>query len=578
MHTKNVPKQPSNNLRVLVASTNPSSSPSTLQILQRLKRQSNSVTVTVLESNEEYDESLAVSLCDSADILVVAPIDARTLGKVLNGITDNLLLEVLRSWDVSKKVVLIPAMSTHMWDNPMTRKQLSKIRRKWNWFRVLSPILWDFQRGEKNIISEDGIEELFEVVQNEVDLMNMEQDLNLDVSSNSHQALSSAFPKKGRILPPELWTMILDFTGDWELAKTLNVYTNIPTPQEWRRPHETAQHYMQDLEWTLLTGNIEDVKRFIEGRPTPPRWLSRLCIKLIMRFAKISVLSYLETHHHDLFWATFGRTFLPDKASSVFGQPAILEYWRTSPSFLKQEYTVEAIDGASRAGFVHVLDWWHHSGLPLWYTEAALEQASSKGNIDVLEWWKKASRTDESSNSPKTDGTVASSDGSIQTITSPSGPSPLRLLPGKSISLAAQAGHLAVIKWWLDSGIPFPHEADVVRLASAHGHVDILDLWYHRKQHFQNMPIDNQVLVVATKAGHVEVLEWWATVARGQMRGSGGARPRGVRVEYKTCEIEEALEDGVEGDRGDQIRRWWARNGLNLGLGTSEWMKTKVLT
>jgi hypothetical protein len=35
----------------------------------------------------------------------------------------------------------------------------------------------------------------------------------------------------------------------------------------------------------------------------------------------------------------------------------------------------DAMDGASRAGFVDVLDWWLHSGLPLRYSERALEAA-----------------------------------------------------------------------------------------------------------------------------------------------------------------------------------------------------------
>ncbi|KAK5049141.1 hypothetical protein LTR16_010994, partial [Cryomyces antarcticus] len=77
------------------------------------------------------------------------------------------------------------------------------------------------------------------------------------------------------------------------------------------------------------------------------------------------------------------------------------------------------------------------------------------------------------------------------------------------------------------------------------------------------MIFDNQVLVGATKMGHADVLEWW--------------KNSGLRVEYKTCDVEEALEDGLEGRRGEEVRRWWARNGLNLGIGTSEWMKTKFL-
>jgi len=101
----------------------------------------------------------------------------------------------------------------------------------------------------------------------------------------------------------------------------------------------------------------------------------------------------------------------------------------------------------------------------------------------------------------------------------------------------------------------------VAKLASTHGHVLILDFW--RKLRGEKMLFDNQVLVGATKMGHADVLEWW--------------KKSGLRVEYKTCDIEEALEDGVEGEKGRVVRRWWARNGLNLGVGTSEWMRTKVL-
>jgi len=132
---------------------------------------------------------------------------------------------------------------------------------------------------------------------------------------------------------------------------------------------------------------------------------------------------------------------------------------------------------------------------------------------------------------------------------------------GKSISYATQSGSLPTLRWWSESSIAFPHEDTVAKLASTHGHVHILDFW--RKLRGEKMLFDNQVLVGATKMGHADVLEWW--------------KKSGLRVEYKTCDIEEALEDGVEGEKGRVVRRWWARNGLNLGVGTSEWMRTKVL-
>ncbi|PPJ49583.1 hypothetical protein CBER1_01898 [Cercospora berteroae] len=486
-------------------------------------------------------EQEAAELCQWADLLVLAPLDANNLAKMLHGHTDNLVLEVLRSWDVSKKILLLPGMSSPMWENPMTKKQLTKIRKKWNWVQVLQPMLWAFVDEQKRLISWDAADDLVEAVRNQVDLMNI--GAGLDVSPHHKSCFTPASKQAGSMLPPELWTMIIDYTGDWELAQTLHIYTNLKPPAEWTS-HTSPQgprNYMEALELTLLRGNLADVKHFVTAHSVP-RWLSKLCIKLIMRFAMTDLLVHLETNHTDLFWATFGHTFLPDKASSVFGRIEILEFWRTSPSFLTKEYNCEALDGASRAGFVNVLEWWQQAGLPLKFTEAALEQASSQGHISVLDWWKAQS--------------TAADDSSVSVD-----PSKVRLKPGKSICYATQNGHTEVVDWWLRSGIAFPHEDTVSKLASTHGHVDILQLWHEAKG--SKMIFDNQVLVGATKSGNVDVLEWW--------------KKSGLKVEYKTCDVEEALEDGYEGERGMEVRRWWARNGLNLGVGTSEWMKTKVL-
>ncbi|GAB1743819.1 hypothetical protein NU219Hw_g737t1 [Hortaea werneckii] len=492
-------------------------------------------------------EQEAVELSEWADLLVLAPMDANTLSKMLHGHTDDLLTETLRSWNVSKKILMIPGMSSLMWENPMTKKQLTKIRRKWNWIQVLQPILWSFEEGKKKIASWETTDELVDAVRNQVDLMNIGQDM--DVSPTARMVGYTAESGKDGSrqstsrLPPELWTIIFDFTGDWELAQTLHIYTNLLPPADWTS-HTSPQGprgYMEALELTILRGDLKDVEAFIASHSVP-RWLSKLCIKLIMRFAMTPLLAHLEANHKDLFWATFGHTFLPDKASSVFGRTEILEFWRTSPSFLTKEYNTEALDGASRAGFVNVLEWWQHSALPLKFTEAALEQASAQGHLPVLEWWKQQSTT--------VDDMSVSVDSSK-----------VRLKPGKSICYATQNGHTEIVRWWCQSGIPFPHEDTVAKLASTHGHTDILQLWHELKG--SKMIFDNQVLVGATKNGNVRVLEWW--------------KRSGLKVEYKTCDVEEALEDGDEGERGMEVRRWWARNGLNLGVGTSEWMKTKVL-
>ncbi|KAF2139356.1 uncharacterized protein K452DRAFT_320487 [Aplosporella prunicola CBS 121167] len=542
-------------------------SPIDRDIVAHLAARDNVEVRTILDTapfdNHDQVEQAAAAMCSWADLLVLAPLDANSFAKMLHGVTDNQILEIVRSWDVSKRVLLVLGMSTLMWENPMTKKQLSKIRRKWNWVRVLQPLLWAFESGsgsKKYLPWEESREELLGAIQNQVDLMQLGHDVDLTLGHASKNSLSVRSARKTtRSLPPEIWSMILDFTNDWELAKALNVYTTLPTPQSWQRAasKEGPQTLMEKLEWAILAGTLDDVKALFNAHPAPP-WLSTQAIRIIMRFGMVSLLKYLEEYHKDLFWASFGHAFLPDKASAVFGRVEILEYWRTSPTFLNKEYTIDAVDGASRAGFVHVLEWWRKSGLPLKYTEAALEQASSKGQIEVLDWWKNASMREDGQ--VRAGGDESESEGATASPLSRRR-GPLRLKPGKAIAFATQAGSRETLQWWVTSSVPFSHEDTVAKLASTHGHVGILDFWH--SLHGEKMIYDNQVLVGATKMGHRDVLEWW--------------KCSGLRVEYKTCDIEEALEDGVEGVKGQQVRRWWAENGLNLGVGTSEWMRTKLL-
>jgi hypothetical protein len=525
--------------------------------------------------NIEFYRLQAYQLCEWADMMVLAPIDADTFAKMLHGITDSLLLEILRGWDISKKILLVPGMTRLMWENPTTKKQLSKIRRKWQWVRVLQPILWHYNHGQKTILPWDGFNELVDVVKNQAELMVIGHDVDIATSGGAH--LSRCNMESGALLPPEIWHLIFEFVGDWELSRALHINANIPTPLEWQkakeRPKEKVHRYMRSLEWTILTCPDDQIIEKLETAPEGMRYLSSLCVKLIIKFCLTSVLAFLETSFKDVFWSSFGQKLLPTKASAVYGRTEILEWWRTSPSFLSKDYTAEAIDGASKSGFVHVLDWWLKSGLPLKYTEVALEQASSKGHIMVLEWWKQVSLHPEGFNRDSTSrhrhGLPGNGDMQGQTTPSESHPS-LHLKPGKALLAAAQNNQPLVLRWWDSSGIPTSFSESVARVASQHGHVAVLDTWRELKG--EEMTFDNQVLVQATKNGHVGVLEWWKNYSIGQED-----RPSG-RVEYKTCDIEEALEDCVGSQaQEDAVKRWWAKNGLNLGVGVSEWTRVKVL-
>lgn len=496
----------------------------------------------------EVAQRQASELVEWADLLVLAPIDADTLAKMMCGMSDTLLLEVLRSWDASKRILLIPGMSTQMWENPVTKRQMSKLHRKWGWIRVMPPILWHYDKANnpRRVVEWDGFNEVVGIIKNQADFLKLGHDIEI----SAQPATPPAATKKARTtLPPEIWSMIFEFTNDWELATCFGVFTNLemPTSQGWRRepkdPNDPLQVFMHELEWTLLTADTQAVCDKLARAPPSFRDLSALAVHLIFKFSLTGVLAYLEANHAHIFKCFDGKT-IPTKASAYYGRTDILDWWARSPSFLEKQYDAEALNGASGRGFVHVLEWWRRSGLPLKYTETAFENASSNGHVHVLEWWREAGLQDPSI-VPK---------------------------PGRSLLAAAQWGQLAVIRWWEESGIPVGHQDAVCKMASRWGQVKVLDLWRQLRGD-DKLQFDNQILIEPTYHAHIPVLEWWRKYAHGELPGMGGRK--GNRVEYRTMDVEEALEDSL----GDQtkVRRWWAENGLNLGLGTSEWMKTRYL-
>lgn len=77
--------------------------------------------------NDKYDRGdqvLHIELRKWADLFCVAPLDANTLAKFVNGICDNTLTCVWRAWDFTKPIVVAPAMNTMMWQHPLTKQHL----------------------------------------------------------------------------------------------------------------------------------------------------------------------------------------------------------------------------------------------------------------------------------------------------------------------------------------------------------------------------------------------------------------------------------------------------------------------
>jgi len=67
-----------------------------------------------------------ISLADRADILVIVPATANIIGKIAGGIADDLLSTVV--FATRAPVLLAPAMNVHMWENPICRDNIHKLR------------------------------------------------------------------------------------------------------------------------------------------------------------------------------------------------------------------------------------------------------------------------------------------------------------------------------------------------------------------------------------------------------------------------------------------------------------------
>lgn len=324
-------------------------------------------------------------------------------------------------------------------------------------------------------------------------------------------------------LPVEVLADIFDHLGDWELSRALGVPTSLSPPSEWNNP--------APIDLSMLTGCIP-VIRAADPAANPPSSHGAIAS---VRFGYVNVLEFFVTQYRPVFLSIFKDDLIPFHASK-HGRTAVLSWWKhgfEQHSDLvhppKPGSIARAIDRASRSGQVESLDWWVTSGLPLDYTEAALEGASAKNRVDVLEWWKYQHLANN-----------------------------LPLKVGRVMELASQAGHVDVLKWWATSQLEYTYDRHVMHHASCVGKVEVLQWWLGSGL---QIIFDQDVLTGATRHNRSEVLEWWDK--------------SGLPIQYRMCDIEEALEDAIGG--GDKARRWWKNKGVDFNANDKEWMKLQNL-
>lgn len=476
-----------------------------------------------------------LNVCDLvewADLLVCVPLDTKRIENLLAGTGDTFLDDLLSSWNKAQKgCIMVPGMDDHVWLSPLVQQQLGEVQRAWPCIRVMQPILWHYEDAAhpQQATNWSGFRDLLDLIHNQVDLSNLGRD---EDATTGVVAMLEDHSRTLPGLPFELWSKVLCFTGDWELASALGISTSLPIPAEWNTRVEDLSDpllvYLHELERTVLTCNTAAICEKLSQAPADLHTLPVLAMKLITRFALVEVLTFLENSYPQLFKA-FDGDFLPIKASAYYPQVKVLDYWKNSPHFQNRHvYDTRAMDVASKNGHVHILQWWKQSELPLSYTAVSLEQASHNGLIPVLDWWRDAAALDHS----------------------------IVLKPGRSLLWAARGGQADVLRWWHTSGIQMGYVGGVAFTASEYGHAHVLEMW-RKLQGDDNIIFDGEeVIFIATVRQHAEVLEWWYRLARGRLDGMNG---RGVKVKFRTRRIQEAIESSPK------AQEWWFRYRLSKG-------------
>ena len=91
-----------------------------------IKSLSNSpVVVDMFHQTDNFDIE-HISLAQKADIILIAPATANIIGKVANGIADDMLSTVVMA--TKAKVVFAPAMNTNMYTNPIVQQNIKKLK------------------------------------------------------------------------------------------------------------------------------------------------------------------------------------------------------------------------------------------------------------------------------------------------------------------------------------------------------------------------------------------------------------------------------------------------------------------
>lgn len=126
--------------------------------------------VTELFPEKKMVGTRHVSLADWCDLILIAPVTANVIGKIRSGIADDILTTVVVS--TRSTVMLAPAMNVKMWDNPVVRENVSRLKKLG--YRFIEPGVGDLACRD---VGKGRMAEPEQIVKEVVDLLSAKRDL-----------------------------------------------------------------------------------------------------------------------------------------------------------------------------------------------------------------------------------------------------------------------------------------------------------------------------------------------------------------------------------------------------------------
>lgn len=124
----------------------------------------NSTAVTSLwgHGDSKFEKPVHISLTDQTDVIVVAPATANIIGKVANGICDDLLSTTLCAcW--AKPRLLAPAMNNNMWTSPAVQRNIETAKKMG--FEMIGPVKGRLACGTEAVGRMAEPQDIFEAIE-----------------------------------------------------------------------------------------------------------------------------------------------------------------------------------------------------------------------------------------------------------------------------------------------------------------------------------------------------------------------------------------------------------------------------